>query len=281
MTATDMTTTEWLRAATARISRGSGRLCTIIARRITAKGLAKGRAWWAGITGWLGDASGLAWLLRLALLLLGALILRKILTAVALGIGHRADSARWLLWPLLIAWIIAAYRVGHPGWEPKPEPDPKPEQPADKEEEENGDQDEPDEDERPVEPEQELPPPPPLPSLEDLRVAVATVGTPHAHITVLAETLGTTPDRVREALAQWTIPVEPVRMKGRGSSTGVKGDPFPAPLPAQESPPEFVVAAGQPPNNDNNNGPTVDRSAWGITITDPADTHRQQTVRSA
>lgn len=273
-----MTTAQWLRAAAARISRGSGRLCTLIARRITGKGLAKGRSWWAGITGWLGEASGLAWILRLALLLLGALVLRKILTAIALGIGHRADSARLLLWPLLIAWIIAAYRVGHPDWEPKPEPTPESpsKQPAD---EEDDDQAEPDKDESPVEPEPELPPPPLLPNIEDLRIAMAEVGTPHAHITALAEQIGTTPDRVREALAKWHIPIEPVRMKGRGSSTGVKGDPFPTPLPDQELPSESVVAAGQTANNDNNNGPTVDRSEWGITITDPADTHRQQAVR--
>ncbi|WP_069743047.1 hypothetical protein [Streptomyces sp. EN23] len=88
-----------------------------------------------------------------------------------------------------------------------------------------------------------------LPTLQDVSDAVSKVGTPHAHLAVLAEALGTTTDRVREALAEHRIPVEPVRMRGRGSSTGVKAGRFPAPVAA----PGGVVAAGQPANNNDNN----------------------------
>lgn len=70
---------------------------------------------------------------------------------------------------------------------------------------------------------------PPLPSHQDLHEALSRVGTPHAHIAVLAADLGTTAERVRAALAQMSIPVKDVRMKGRGSSTGIRGDRFPAP----------------------------------------------------
>lgn len=102
-----------------------------------------------------------------------------------------------------------------------------------------------------------------LPSFTDVREAVWRVGTPHAHITALAAELSTTPDRVREALAACEIPVEPVRMQGRGSSTGVKGHHFPAP----PAPSDGVVAAGQPTNNDNNNTVTVTRDYSGAQIT--------------
>ncbi|MFD8407191.1 hypothetical protein ACFV1G_21200 [Streptomyces anulatus] len=101
-----------------------------------------------------------------------------------------------------------------------------------------------------------------LPTLQDVRDAVSRVGTPHAHLAVLAEALGTTTDRMREVLAEHDIPVEPVRMRGRGSSTGVKADRFPASAAA----PETVVAAGQPANNNTNNT-TVQHHAGGAHIT--------------
>ncbi|MFD8710388.1 hypothetical protein ACFV07_07925 [Streptomyces anulatus] len=103
---------------------------------------------------------------------------------------------------------------------------------------------------------------PPLPTLQDVRDAVSRVGTPHAHLAVLAEELGTTTDRVREVLADHHIPVEPVRMRGRGTSTGVKAGRFPAPATA----PDGVVAAGQPANN-NTNSTTVQSHAGGAHIT--------------
>ncbi len=103
---------------------------------------------------------------------------------------------------------------------------------------------------------------PPLPTLQDVSEAVSRVGTPHAHLTSLAESLGTTTDRVREVLAERGIPVDPVRMRGRGTSTGVKAGHFPAPAAA----PESVVAAGQPANNNTNNT-TVQHHAGGAHIT--------------
>ncbi|WP_228181330.1 hypothetical protein [Streptomyces anulatus] len=113
---------------------------------------------------------------------------------------------------------------------------------------------------------------PPLPTLQEVRDAVSRVGTPHAHLAVLAEALGTTTDRVREVLAEHDIPVEPVRMRGRGSSTGVKVDHFPAPAAA----PESVVVAGQPANNNTNNTTTVHHAGGAhITVT-PA---RQEATR--
>lgn len=113
--------------------------------------------------------------------------------------------------------------------------------------------------------------PPPL-TLQDVHDAVSRVGTPHAHLAVLAEALGTTTDRVREVLAQHGIPVEPVRMRGRGSSTGVKDHHFPAPAAA----PGDVVAAGQAANNNANNTTTVHHAGGAhITVT-PA---RQEATR--
>lgn len=103
--------------------------------------------------------------------------------------------------------------------------------------------------------------PPPL-ALQEVREAVSRVGTPHAHLAVLAEALGTTAERVREVLAEHHIPVEPVRMRGRGTSTGVKAGHFPAPAAA----PGPVVAAGQPANNNSNNT-TVRHHAGGAHIT--------------
>lgn len=88
-----------------------------------------------------------------------------------------------------------------------------------------------------------------VPTFHELCESLARVGTPHAHVAVLAHDLGTTPERVREALNACGVRVEAVRMQGRGSSTGVKGDALPALRPS----PGGVVGAGQPANNDNNN----------------------------
>ncbi|MFE2712247.1 hypothetical protein ACFXKI_09715 [Streptomyces mirabilis] len=90
-----------------------------------------------------------------------------------------------------------------------------------------------------------------VPTFHELCESLARVGTPHAHIAVLAHDLGTTPERVREALDACGVPVEAVRMQGRGSSTGVKGGALPIPRPTLGG----VVGAGHPGNNDNNNGP--------------------------
>ncbi|WP_405611324.1 hypothetical protein [Streptomyces sp. NBC_01508] len=272
-------TAEWCREAVRRVGRGSGRLCTLLARRTVSKGRSTGRTWWAGIRGWLGESSGLGWLMRVVVLIVGALILRKLVISIAAGLAHRADSGRWLLWPLAIVWIVAAYRIGRKDWEPK-----EPQEKAAEPESEEDAAPRTDGPEQPAPAPEETRGPAPeahRPSYTALSDAVARFGTPHAHITVLAAVLGTTGERVREALALHDIPVEPVRMRGRGSSTGVRGDHFPAPPRAQETPSDGVVAAGQPTNDNNNNGPRVDRSEWGVTITDPKDTHRRHEVPRA
>lgn len=125
-----------------------------------------------------------------------------------------------------------------------------------------------------------------VPTFHELCESLARVGTPHAHIAVLAHDLGTTPDRVREALDACGVQVGAVRMQGRGSSTGVKGDALPAPRPA----PGSVVAAGQATNNDANNAPPVGPEKGfrveaigqgGTVVHDPADAtrHHQASAR--
>lgn len=119
---------------------------------------------------------------------------------------------------------------------------------------------------------------PPLPSHQDLHEALSRVGTPHAHIAVLAEDLGTTAERVRAALARLSVPVQDVRMRGRRSSTGVRGDRFPAPPLTPGAPSVGVVGAGQSANNDNNDTlSTVHREGLVIAYTDdetnPVRTH--------
>ncbi|MGW1814086.1 hypothetical protein ACWCQM_11070 [Streptomyces sp. NPDC002125] len=251
----DQTTAQWLRTAVDRIAVGSSRICLICARQLAQKLRVKGQAWWQGATGWLGEAEGLNWVFRAALLLGMALALRKVGAGaiVCLGSVVQSPAARLLLWPASAVWIITAYRIGHPDWRPKTTT------PAD-------DSAEPEQAQAQQDAEAEqttiTPEAPPLSPL-DVCEAVWRVGTPHAHLAVLAEELGTTADRVREVLAAKGIPVEPVRMKGRGSSTGVKAGHFPTPA----TPSVGVVAAGQPTNNDNNNGVTVTRDNSGALIT--------------
>ncbi|WP_405676887.1 hypothetical protein OG292_19795 [Streptomyces sp. NBC_01511] len=265
-------TAEWCREAVRRVGRGSGRLCTLLARRTVSKGRSTGRTWWAGIRGWLGESSGLGWLMRVVVLIVGALILRKLVISIAAGLAHRADSGRWLLWPLAVVWIVAAYRIGRKDWEPK-EPQEKPAEPESEE----------DAAPRTDGPEQPAPAPEETrgpapeahrPSYTALSDAVARFGTPHAHITVLAAVLGTTGERVREALALHDIPVEPVRMRGRGSSTGVRGDHFPAPPPDPGPPSDGVVAAGQPANNNTNNTSGEENREGPTIIPDPINDNR-------
>ncbi|MFE4691244.1 hypothetical protein ACFRH6_14440 [Streptomyces sp. NPDC056749] len=250
----DQTTAQWLRAAVDRIAMGSSRICLVCARQLAQKLWAKGRAWKQGISGWLGEASGLNWAFRVALLVGGALIIRKLAGGILVGLGGltQVPAARWLLWPAATVWIITSYRIGHPNWTPKTTT------PAD-------DSTEPEQGEGQQNAEAEqttATPDAPLPSPLDVCGAVWRVGTPHAHLAVLAEELDTTTDRVREVLATKGIPIEPVRMRGRGSSTGVKASHFPTPA----APSDGVVAAGQPTNNDNNNV-RVERHANGAHIT--------------
>ncbi|MFF9894956.1 hypothetical protein [Streptomyces longispororuber] len=262
---TSPTTVQWLRQAAVRVYTGSSRLAIHLGRRTVARA----RAVYPRLRDWLARSTGLKWWVKIAALASAAALARKIGTAVLGGIYLRIESGAWapLLWIATAAWIIAAYRAGRPGWKPKERPAPestgtKPSA-ADAAPAAEG---------------------PALPSLHDLRESLATVGTPHAHLAVLAADLGTTSERVREALLQHGVPVETVRMRGRGSSTGIKGDALPTRAPS----PGGVVGAGQPANNDNNNAPVaptqkglrVERiGQGGRLITDPAETIRHHKVR--
>lgn len=233
------TTIQWIRQAVQRIGTGSVRLAVHLAAR-AAQG---GRSVWRRAVGWLGEGSGIGWLLRLAVLLGVAALLRKVVTAVALGLYERVESgaAPGLMFGAAGVWVVAAYRCGRDGWEPK-------RRGAETGEPMEGEPDE--EESAPVE---QAPAGPPLPTFQQLCAALDRVGTPHAHIAVLAADLGTSSERVREALDRCGVSVTDVRMRGRGSSTGIKGDALPAPA----APSDGVVGAGQPANNDNNNAWTA------------------------
>ncbi|MGW6395422.1 hypothetical protein ACWFR1_34140 [Streptomyces sp. NPDC055103] len=108
----------------------------------------------------------------------------------------------------------------------------------------------------------------PLPDVDELATALHHIGAPHAHLAALAEHLDLSPAHAREALTEAGIPIGPCRMKGRGSSTGIKAADFP-PLPSPTpTAPETVVDAGQ---DDNNNTKGIRRWPWGQTVTDPTE----------
>lgn len=86
------------------------------------------------------------------------------------------------MWPLVIAWLIAAYRVGRPDWQPSKAREAESEVTVEREE---------------GEPHQG----PAAPGGAELVAAVREIGTPHAHLAALAEHLGTTGERVREGCA--------------------------------------------------------------------------------
>lgn len=275
------TTVEWLRTAVARISVGSGRLSVHIGRRAAAYGLRRGKSMKAGVEAAAGFDKGL----RIGLLVGALFLARKVGTAIARWAYHRIESGAW--GPFLFAaagvWIVAAYRCGRPGWEPKQRPAKDAPEAAEVEPE--------DVEEQPVEtpqPEPAKPPAvvlekPPLPTLEAFLGAMAKVGTPHAHLSVLAPELGTTPERLREALTGWCVPVQDVRMPGRSASTGVRGDRLPR-LPA---PSGDVVGAGQAPTTTTTaGGANAGEGLWvepiglgGRLVHDPRDTARSHQVR--
>lgn len=262
-------TMQWIRTASTRVSAGSGRLALHLARRAVEFG----RRRYEAIAAWVGKSTGLWWLAKVAFLLLVASRARIVLFAIVERVNERLHSGAWggLLFTAAGLWLIAAYRAGRDGWEPKQRP--KPEQPADDTDHE-------------VQPDsavEQLPDEAALPTFHQLCEALARVGTPHAHIAVLAEDLGTSTEQVRAALDRCGVPVEPVRMRGRGSSTGVKGGSLPAPRPASDG----VVAAGHPTNNDNNNthedtpgeGLRVEPIGLaGAVVRDPADVIRHHKV---
>ncbi|MEU0627722.1 hypothetical protein [Streptomyces sp. NPDC005989] len=173
-----------------------------------------------------------------------------VLLGAAYGAWRGVVAAPWALAPAAGAWLVASLYA-------KP--------PAEQEEEEGEEEEEAapaaegtTSSEEPEPAGAAAAPPveePPLPSHQDLHESLSRVGTPHAHIAVLAEDLKTTAERVRAALARLSVPVEDVRMRGRRSSTGIRGDRFPAPPPTPGTPSVGVVGAGQSANNDNNNTP--------------------------
>ncbi|MFM9629390.1 hypothetical protein ACKI10_17405 [Streptomyces galilaeus] len=222
------TTVQWIRQAGQRIATGSARRTA----QLAASTLRLARNLWRRAASWLGEASGLSWVLRLAVLLAVAMVLRKVVVAVAAAVYARVESGQawWLLWGAAIAWTVAAYRAGREDWQPKQdtlaaEPGPGEESLAE-------------------------PAGPRAPTAAELVAAVREIGTPHAHLKALAAHLRTTTERVREAAAAAGLAVTDVRMGGR-PSTGVRGDVLPS-LPSPD-PTGGVVGAGQPANNDNNN----------------------------
>jgi hypothetical protein len=259
---------QWIRQAGQRISTGSGRLATLLAGR-TAHRV---RAVWQRARGWLGESSGLAWVLRAAILLGAAAVLRKVVVAVAAGVYLRVESGAWawLLWVAAGLWIVAAYRCGRDGWEPKRPavPDTDEQLPAEEE---------------PATAVESSPGPPPV-SPVALVAAVRDIGTPHAQLKPLAEHLGTTTDAVRAAAAGIGWPVKDVRMEGRSSSAGLRWDDCPSPTIL--APSSTVVGAGQPADDNDDDtggegpekGVRVVRTNGGLIVYDLADRHRRRGI---
>ncbi|GHA95442.1 hypothetical protein GCM10010330_57000 [Streptomyces tendae] len=264
-------TMQWIRQAGQRIATGSGRLATHLASRA----LHLGRRVWQRSAGWLGEASGLAWLLRLAALLAAAALLRKVATAVAAGVYARveAGAAPWLMWSTAGLWVVAAYRCGRDSWKPK---GPVAERPSGEQLEADG------QDQEPSEPPAPAAPRPVSPVA--LIAAVRDIGTPHAQLKPLAEHLFTTTDAVRAAAAGMGWPVKDVRMAGRSASAGLRWDECPSPDQADPSP--GVVGAGEraDDNDDDTGGErpregiAVRHTDGGLVIYDLADTHRRRGI---
>lgn len=264
-------TMQWIRQAGQRIATGSAQLATHLASRALHAGLRV----WRRATGWLGEASGISWLLRLAVLITAAALLRKIVTVVATAVYVRveAGAAPWLMWGAAVLWVIAAYRCGREDWEPSRRAF---KEPADGEHLADGASAEPGVAQSPVGP-------PPV-SPVALIAAVRDIGTPHAQLKPLAEHLSTTTDAVRAAAAGMGWPVKDVRMQGRSASAGLRWDECPSPPPLDPSP--GVVGAGQPAddNDDDSDGQegqkgiAVRRTDGGLIIYDLADTHRRRGI---
>lgn len=263
------TTVQWIRRAGQRLSTGSARLATHLA----ARALYKGRRIWNRGRNWLAEVSGVAWLLRLGMLLATAWILRKISTAIATGLYLTiANGGRpWLMWGAALAWIIGAYRCGHPDWKPKPLPEAEQDTPADEEDQ--------------AATAEQAPSGPPSVSPVELIAAVCDVGTPNAQLVPLAEHLRVTTDAVRAAAAGMGWPVKDVRQEGRSSSAGLRWDECPPPPPVTL--PSGVVGAGQlADDNDDDSGERgpgeglrVVHTDAGLTVYDLADTHRHYGAR--
>lgn len=242
------TSRAWIQAAARRLTLGSERL----AAHLTGRVVAWVRDTWARTMTWLSDATGIAWAVRLAVLLAAAWVLRKVSVSIAAAAARRIDNSAWLLWPALALWIVAAWRAGHPDWKPRPAPaaaeEPEPEV-------ESG----------PVSLAKEHPA---GPLLEDVLNAAHLLRTPHVHLAAIDECLKAPQGSARRLLTEAGIPISDVRMQGRGTSTGIRDSDLP-PLPGPSS--EGVggaVGAVQDANNSNNI--RVTRSAEGaqVTVTD-------------
>lgn len=238
------TSAQWLRAAAARIAAGS----QILARERTRRLVRWVRSVWKRTMAWLGEASGIAWAVRLAVLLAAAWVLRKIGVALAVAVARKLETSSWLMWPALALWLIAAWRAGNP----------KRPAPAAAAEEEPVAEDGPAEGM----------------TVDEIRALLITVFRldPQVHITVLAERLTETTGRPWEA-ADVRAAVETaggrvergVRMPGRSPSTGVRRTTLPDPSPAPPpSPVAGVVVAGQEP-------PTGPATATPTASTTPAE----------
>ncbi|MEU6597876.1 hypothetical protein [Streptomyces flaveolus] len=219
-------------------------------------------------------------MLRLAVLLGAAALLRKIAVAVAGGVyGRVADGgAPVVMFGAAALFTVAAYRCGHPDWKPKPKSAAAAETPeAEPGEEADADTDVP----AGTVAEPKPTGPPPI-SPAALVAAVRDIGTPHAQLKPLAEHLGTTTDVVRATAAGMGWQVKDVRMAGRSASAGLRWDEVPSPPPADPFP--SVVGAGQPADDNDDDiggegpekGVRVVRTDGGLIVYDLADTHRRR-----
>ncbi|MEU6756959.1 hypothetical protein [Streptomyces sp. NPDC046685] len=245
------TSRAWLQAAAARLTLGSKRLTGHLTRRVVAWI----RDTWQRTMTWLSDATGIAWAVRLGVLLAVAWVLRKAGVSIAAAAARRLDSAAWLLWPALGVWIIAAWRAGHPDWKPRSPAAPAAAAAAEKPV--------PDVEPAPVSLAKEHPA---GPTLDSVLGAARLLGTPHVHLAAIEEHLKAPQGTARRVLSEAGIPIADVRMQGRGTSTGVRASDIP-PLPSPS--PEGVggaVGAAQGANN-SNNSVRVDRVGDGAQIT--------------
>ncbi|MGA5467830.1 hypothetical protein ACPCUK_03190 [Streptomyces arboris] len=187
-----------------------------------------------GTVAWFKEGSGsVDFLIRLVFLLGGL--------ALVWGLVR---SAPVLMFGLTIWWVVAAYRKGKP------------------------------EEKAAVPPLQEFSEPAqPKDDSPEVLATLRKVAEPHAHLSAVAQALGTDTAHVREVLTRAGVPITDVRMKGRGVSTGVKAADMPLPSPSPSPSPEGlgpVVVPGHANNNDTEL--TVSRLPSGariISVPDP------------
>ncbi|MEU9640930.1 hypothetical protein [Streptomyces sp. NPDC048188] len=265
-------TMQWIRQAGQRIATGSARLATLLA----ARALHAARRLWQRAEAWLGDPFTVGWLLRLAVLLAIAAVVRKVALAAGGGLYAAVADGRapWLMWGGAGLWVVAAYRCGRDGWAPRRTA----ETPGDAEQLPDAEQ----QDDQEAAAQTPAGPPPVSPVA--LIAAVRDVGTPHAQLKPLAEHLATTTDAVRAAAAGMGWPVKDVRMAGRSASAGLRWDECPSPPPTDPSP--GVVGAGERADDNDDDtheegpreGIAVRRTDGGLVIYDLADRHRRRGI---